>query len=337
MRRITRLYNFRQLKIAAVVVLSILACFFLFSIIGHFTSSAGSLKNGAALTENGQLTYRITVKGQGDNNQITVSDPLPLGLEYVDAQVVASDSCGEVTNLRYSDYQRVLNFKVINLREGCTQSVDLIVKVPELGTNIRKDFYNIVSATDGINSIKSDPVNAFLGQADATLYKVTYAYDGETPENAPAAPVTLAYSEGDSVVVAATPQLDGYDFDGWYTSDTVVTNGTFTIGNNAVSFSGSFLTDASAIVGATKTEQGSNPAKHIILAIVAIILVAAVIVGAIIAGRHGLGKAYYISISAVFAIAIATFALQYVNSKPAVAEPATAKTPFSVEIQMLTE
>lgn len=336
MHRFSRSYDFRQLKIAAAAILLVIASFFVLSLIGHSTSSADSLKNGAKLTENGKLVYRITVQGHGDNHQIDVTDPLPLGLEYIDSEVVASNSCGEVTDLRYDDYQRKLIFKVINLKGGCTQSVDLITQVPELGVKIRKDFYNIVSATNGVKSITTNPVDAYLGQADATLYKVSYEYVGEYPENAPAVPVTLAYSEGDTVSVAATPKLDDYDFDGWYTSDTVITNGTFIIGNNAVAFSGSFKSDAMATIGTTKAEKGASPAKLVLLAIVAAALAVAIIVGAIVAGRHGLSKSYYISIAAVFGVAIISFVLQYASSRPVVAESAK-EAPFSVEVQMRAE
>ena len=50
-------------------------------------------------------------------------------------------------------------------------------------------------------------------------YNVVYQYTDEIPENAPALPETKQYEEGDAVIVAAAPELDGYTFSGWDKED----------------------------------------------------------------------------------------------------------------------
>ena len=337
MHRYSKSHLFRRFKITTAAVLLVFVSFIGLAIAGTFRSSADRLDNGAPLTENALLTYRITLRGSGDSQPITVSDPLPLGLEFVEAKIVESESCGTVSNLRYSKYQRELTFTVSNLRYNCTQSVDVITRAPELGQNIRKDFYNIVNATDGTSTVVSTPVNAYLGQADAPLFKVSYEYLGAVPEGAPAVPVTLAYSEGDAVLVNPTPDLDDYDFDGWYTADTTVANGAFIIGNNPVSFSGSFVDDAAKAAGTVVAPgQGSHPAKHIILVVVAVVLIVAVVAGAWLAGRHGLSKLYYVSVAAVFAIAILSFGIQFITTPRATAAP-IKEAPFTIEVTMSVE
>ena len=46
-------------------------------------------------------------------------------------------------------------------------------------------------------------------------YPVTYIYEGEVPEGAPAVPATVEYEYGSNVPAAPVPSLDGYRFVGW--------------------------------------------------------------------------------------------------------------------------
>lgn len=50
----------------------------------------------------------------------------------------------------------------------------------------------------------------------ADTFEVSYAYTDTVPTGVPALPNSANYKKGETVTVAATPVLDGYDFDGWY-------------------------------------------------------------------------------------------------------------------------
>ncbi len=61
------------------------------------------------------------------------------------------------------------------------------------------------------------------------LYNVTYEYEGDVPENAPAVPDKESYKAGAIVDVENAPSLEGYTFSGWSTSDATVADGEFTM------------------------------------------------------------------------------------------------------------
>ena len=71
-------------------------------------------------------------------------------------------------------------------------------------------------------------------------FQVTYAYTGEVPAGAPAAPTAQTKTYNTTVAVADEPTLDGYYFSGWITSDATVTDGSFTMPASDVAFTGSW-------------------------------------------------------------------------------------------------
>lgn len=72
------------------------------------------------------------------------------------------------------------------------------------------------------------------------IYKVTNAPTGYT------APETQSVEYGEEVTVAAVPNITGYNFAGWNctTSGVAVTNGKFTMPDNAVTFTGTFIPES---------------------------------------------------------------------------------------------
>ncbi|MBQ6334600.1 MAG: InlB B-repeat-containing protein [Erysipelotrichaceae bacterium] len=80
-----------------------------------------------------------------------------------------------------------------------------------------------------------------MGDADIVIkgswninsHKVSYAYTGEVPANAPALPETKEYDFNSEVAIAAAPELKGYSFSGW-------DHETFTMPDEAVAISGYF-------------------------------------------------------------------------------------------------
>ncbi|HWS30273.1 MAG TPA: InlB B-repeat-containing protein [Clostridia bacterium] len=70
------------------------------------------------------------------------------------------------------------------------------------------------------------------------IYAVDYLYTGNVPVNAPALPGTNYYYVGTTAHVASAPQLAGYTFSGWMTTDVAVVNGAFAIPYKNVTFTG---------------------------------------------------------------------------------------------------
>ena len=69
---------------------------------------------------------------------------------------------------------------------------------------------------------------------------VSYSYSGNVPIGAPALPVTSSHSYNTAVALADGPLLAGYDFSGWNTSDTTVSDGSLTMPAKGVVFTGSW-------------------------------------------------------------------------------------------------
>ncbi len=86
---------------------------------------------------------------------------------------------------------------------------------------------------------------------------VIYSYTGNVPEGAPVLPAIVEYHAGDSVDVAEVPTLAGYTFVGWTTSDVTVENGTFSMPDAPVRFTGEFVKDD------TQTKQISYTVKYL--------------------------------------------------------------------------
>ena len=73
---------------------------------------------------------------------------------------------------------------------------------------------------------------------------MTYIYENEAPEAAPALPAAAEYEAGAEVTVAATPEADGYTFSGWATADAGIEDGKFTMPEKDVVLKGSWTKNA---------------------------------------------------------------------------------------------
>ena len=98
-------------------------------------------------------------------------------------------------------------------------------------------------ALDGNTFIMPDHPVEFVGSWTANEYEVSYRYTGKVPKDAPALPKADKYGFDMSVTVAQLPELAGYSFSGWTPDDdslVIGTDGSFTMPNHAVAFSGSW-------------------------------------------------------------------------------------------------
>ncbi len=149
--------------------------------------------------------------------------------------------------LHYNESTRTVTFQVKNLKAGCKLTVGIITKTPATiddpnTTEVekRRDFYNYGTAKEDSLTVFSNTVHAFMGREDLLMHNVTYTYTGTVPSNAPAVPLQTSYVESATVGVAAPVEVEGYTFSGWTTTDVTVTDGSFTMPNSDVTFTGSF-------------------------------------------------------------------------------------------------
>lgn len=234
-------------------------------------SFAVPLDDGARVAPNSDLTYYIdviydgkdatavsssdTVTANVNSDYIYVEDKLPDGLTFKNfvttsdgtiGAVKRSDgsSCpgyvvGDSAGLVYDNTTRTVSFKVKNLQAGCKLTVGIVTTTPSLPRGKRLDFYNTAFARENNFTFKSNTVHVFMGDEEATLYTVTYKYTGTVPDGAPV-PEVGSYSAGATVGVEANPTIAGYTFSGWKTSDTTVSNNSFTMPSKNITFTGSF-------------------------------------------------------------------------------------------------
>lgn len=170
--------------------------------------------------------------------------------------------------LHYNATTRTVTFQVKNLKAGCELTVGIKTKTPTVDDpatpqrEIRRDFYNFATARERGLTINSNTVHAFMGSEFATLYNVNYAYTGNVPDGAPSAPRTSSYSEGTKVGVASNVEVEGYTFSGWTTTDATVSNNSFTMPGNDVTFIGSFTQNPTKKV--TYTLTGTTPDGYVL-------------------------------------------------------------------------
>ena len=166
--------------------------------------------------------------------------------------------------LHYTVSDRTVRFRIKNLKAGCKLTVGIVTTTPTIDdpntveVEKRRDFYNFATAREQGLTVNSNTIHAFMGKENVTLYNVSYQYTGTVPSTAPSVPNTSSYVEGNNVGVAANPNLEGYTFSGWTTSDVTVSNGSFEMPNSNVTFTGSFTENSKynvtyAITGTTPT------------------------------------------------------------------------------------
>lgn len=257
-------------------------------------SFAVPLDDGARVAPNSDLTYYIdviydgkdatavsssdTVTANVNSDYIYVEDKLPDGLTFKNfvttsdgtiGAVKRSDgsSCpgyvvGDSAGLVYDNTTRTVSFKVKNLQAGCKLTVGIVTTTPSLPRGKRLDFYNTAFARENNFTFKSNTVHVFMGDEGATLYTVTYKYTGTVPDGAPV-PKVGSYSAGATVGVEANPTIAGYTFSGWKTSDTTVSNNSFTMPSKNITFTGSFAAktkhNVSYTISGTAPEGFASP------------------------------------------------------------------------------
>jgi len=262
-----------RLFVGAFLSLVIISAILLAATIFLSRSTYSLLDNHVRVNENSELTYYLDVMYDGKDKNLVMSsddavadirsdyiyveDKIPDGLTFVGFVESENGSIGAVqrndnstacggyvvdgmTGLSYNESTRTVSFKIKNLQAGCKITVGIITQTPNLGSNTRMDFYNTAFGQANSTSISSNTVHVFMGRDAETLYKVSYAYEGDVPENAPALPEEMSYAEGNTVGVMNNISVPGYTFTGWTSDEVTINNSSFTMPAKAVTLKGSF-------------------------------------------------------------------------------------------------
>ena len=261
-------------------------------------TKADLLESGTHVFEDDDLTYYINIYYDGkdvegiessdtvtadiNSGYIYVEDKIPEGLifnGFVETEdrtigaVKRSDgtSClgyvvDGVDGLKYDESTHTVTFTVKNLQAGCMLTVGVKTKTPTLADGIdRMDFYNTAQATEGLMTVVSNTVHAWIGSEDteeATKYKVVYQYTGIVPSTATPVPSTKEYVGNSIVGLEADATAVGYTFSGWTTSDVTVSNNTFTMPTTTVTFTGSFTANPTYML--SYEISGTTPEGYVV-------------------------------------------------------------------------
>ncbi len=191
------------------------------------------------------------------SNYIYVEDRIPDGLYDIsivqteDGSIGAKDSegnlcagevVGGVNGINVDTTNNIVSFQVYGLKAGCTLDVGIKATVPKIPVGTRKDFFNIATATEGIQTAISNIVHIWTGSPLVNTYRVIYEYVGDVPTGATPLPGTTSYASGNTVRVMGPGVAEGYTFDGWhYNSETGdIVDNTFTMPSSVVTLYGKF-------------------------------------------------------------------------------------------------
>ncbi len=251
-------------------------CFLLVIILIIFlslTSAASLVDNPIEVLQGKEITYYLHVRYDGVDregiessdtvtssifsNYIYVEDRIPEGLTDIsivqteDGSIGAVDGNGDlcagevvggVDGINVDTTNNVVSFKVYGLKAGCTLSVGINATTPTIAAGTRKDFFNMATATEGIQTAISNIVHIWMGKASVEVYKVDYQYVGYIPIGATPLPGTMSYSAGNTVRVMGPGVAEGYTFDGWHLGsiDGTLQGDTFVMPSSTVTLYGQF-------------------------------------------------------------------------------------------------
>ena len=169
--------------------------------------------------------------------------------------------------LHYDAATRTVSFKAENIQAGCGLTVGIVTRTPTLASSSvrRMDFYNTAKLTQGIFHINSNTMHVWLGRNNVATYDVVYQYTGDVPSHAPTVPETQSYAAGTTVFTELMPQVEGYQFSGWQTSDVAVSSGTFTMPEDTVTLTGSFVANpTSTKYSVSYVIDGDTPKNYVL-------------------------------------------------------------------------
>ncbi|MDE5587422.1 MAG: InlB B-repeat-containing protein, partial [Bacilli bacterium] len=255
------------------------------------------LDNHVRVNENSELTYYLDMIYDGKDKNLVMSsddavadvrsdsiyieDKIPDGLIFIgfvnssDGSIGAvrrsdgTTTCGGyivdgVSGLKYNEDTRTVSFRIKNLQAGCKITIGIITKTPFLGNSKRMDFYNTAFGRENSVVTNSNTVHVFMGRENEPVYKVSYSYVGDVPENAPGLPEEASYAEGTKVGTINDISVPGYTFSGWQSDDVTISNSSFTMPAKEVVIKGQFTKNqvykvSYSITGGVQPEEYTLP------------------------------------------------------------------------------
>ena len=148
--------------------------------------------------------------------------------------------------LHYDATNRIVSFKVKNLKAGCVLNVGIKTKTPDtvddpntVVVEKRRDFYNHAIVYESVQKAISNVVHVFIGNDDSERYEVRYEIEGDVPSDF-IYPPTLSYLKGTMVSIDNNINVLGYTFNGWSSLDVEISDNKFVMPDDNVVIKGSF-------------------------------------------------------------------------------------------------
>ena len=197
------------------------------------------------------LTFvRFVASSNNSIGAVKKSDGTPCSGYVVDDSTHYGNGCDNnecyYFGLHYNKSDRTVRFKIRDLEAGCVLNVGIVTKTPSIDdpsteeVETRRDFYNTASSKEGMLTVFSNTVHAYMEEVETQVYNVKYEYEGDIPNNAPELPEDSSYSQNSIVGVFSPVNIEGYDFSGWHTDDVNVENDRFIMPEKDVIFKGNF-------------------------------------------------------------------------------------------------
>lgn len=235
-----------------------------------YTETVESGKTSKAMTfvpATGYVIDTITEKiGTDEPTSITVSDANKNSYTY-DAKTVTADITVTVTTKKRAD----LSYTIKYVEEGTTNEIKPADTVgnQEFGAEINVAEMHKPAIT-GYTYNSCSPIGKLTIGTDENLitlyytknkHNITYVYAENSPNTAPSLD---SYNETDILYGApktrkGAPTLDGWTFNGWTTGDVdVAADGTFTMPDKNVTFTGSWALRATATIAYVVVPNGGG-------------------------------------------------------------------------------
>lgn len=235
-----------------------------------YTETVESGKTSKAMTfvpATGYVIDTITEKiGSAEPKSITVSDANKNSYTY-DAKTVTADITVTVTTKKRAD----LSYTIKYVEEGTTNEIKPADTVgnQEFGAEINVAEMHKPAIT-GYTYNSCSPIGKLTIGTDENLitlyytknkHNITYVYAENSPNTAPSLD---SYNETDILYGApktrkGAPTLDGWTFNGWTTGDVdVAADGTFTMPDKNVTFTGSWALRATATIAYVVVPNGGG-------------------------------------------------------------------------------
>ena len=238
-----------------------------------------TLSNGSTVTLNASNNWTATVKNlpkyaNGVEIEYTWSETVPAGYTLSSA-----DKTGTVTTLtnrheiektavsgvkawtdNNNEFGKRPTAITINLLANGVQVRSMNVTAADNWAYSFSDLDKYAGGNEITYTVTEEAVAGYTTTVSGTnvintlvTYPVTYRYTGFVPAGAPAVPARADYPADVTVTVTEDPELRGYVFSGWTTSDATVSDGAFNMPANPVELVGSWSTKALEISSSTRS------------------------------------------------------------------------------------